>query len=154
MQLVMPRSTPINWPERQRRSAVAGAGLALLIAAATPAPAQQWSIQDSEAPVHWRTCRIVSPAYTGPCQVTFLTRGNRSLNIHFDRDATGTEGLSFVIAARDRQLEPRMEFQLVAERFASNNVREIDGQCSIRPEAIRCVSADGQFSAQAVGRLR
>ena len=116
--------------------------------------AQQWSIQATDAPARWRNCRIASPAYAGPCRVTFVTKGTRSLNIHFDLDDSGTEGLSFVIASEDLELRERMSFALVAERFQRNAVVPAEGVCSVRPESIRCISVDGAYSAQAVQRLR
>ncbi|MFM7312057.1 MAG: hypothetical protein ACKO0M_02630 [Cyanobium sp.] len=132
-------------------------GLLLVCGLLGPLPeamAQRWSVEESDAPVHWRACRIVSPGWSGPCSVTFVTRGQQSINIHFDRDDSGMEGLSFVIAAAAASTAGPLPFELVAARFGSNRVIETTGQCSPRPEAIRCISRDGRFSAQAAARLR
>jgi len=131
-----------------------GVWLALALGLPPRVMAQHWSIQGSAAPVSWRTCRIVAPDYSGPCRVTFLTRGNGAINIHFDLDTSGTEGLSFVIPSQDLQTNERMDVELVAQRFRRNKLEASAGVCVLRSDSIRCVSDDGVFSGQAVGRLR
>ena len=79
-----------------------------------------------------------------------LTRGDSAINIHFDLDTSGVEGLTFVIATMTPEVEGRMDFDLVAECFTRHIVTQVPGLCSLRPDPIRCVSHDGCFSAQAV----
>ena len=128
--------------------------LALALGLPARVGAQHWSIKGTDAPLRWRTCRLVAPEYSGPCRVTFLTRGNGAINLHFDLDDSGTEGLSFVIPSQDLQTSERMEVLHVAQRFRRNTLEATTGVCVYRADSIRCVSDDGTFSAQAVGRLR
>lgn len=136
------------WPQRATIAC-----LALALGLPGQVGAQHWSIQGTEAPARWRTCRIVAPDYSGPCRVTFVTRGNGAINIHFDLDDSGSEGLTFVIPSDDLQTAERMDVTLVAQRFVRNRLETVAGVCALRPESIRCVSRDGTFSAQAVERL-
>lgn len=125
------------------------------IAAAVPteAEAQEWSVQRSSAPKRWQTCRLISPKFSGPCRVTFITQGSSSMNLHFDLDESGTQGLSFVIPINGQEPGGQSVFMAVAQRFQGNDVAEVHGSCSILEDSIRCVSSDGKFSAQAYRSL-
>ena len=71
------------------------------------------------------------------------------MNIHFDLDESGTQGLSFVLPIDEQESGGQMVFMAVAQRFQGNDVAEVLGTCSILEDAIRCVSSDGTYSAQA-----
>jgi hypothetical protein len=121
------------------------------IEAAVPneAEAQEWSVQRSSAPRRWQTCRLVSPKFSGPCRVTFITQGSSSMNLHFDLDESGTQGLSFVIPIDGQERGDQRVFMAVAQRFQGNDVAEVLGICSIHEDSIRCINSDGTFGAQA-----
>lgn len=122
-------------------------------AVTTNAEAQGWSIQRSSAPRRWQTCQIVSPKFSGPCRVTFITQGDGAINLHFDLDESGTQGLSFVIPLDWPEREGQNLFALVAQRFQGNEMTRVLGSCSILEDSIRCISRDGTFSAQAYRSL-
>jgi hypothetical protein len=71
------------------------------------------------------------------------------MNLHFDLDESGTQGLSFVIPIDGQEGGGQRVFMAVAQRFKGNDVAEVLGSCSILEDSIRCINSDGTFSAQA-----
>ena len=71
------------------------------------------------------------------------------MNLHFDLDESGTQGLSFVIPINGEERGGQRVFMAVAQRFQGNDVAEVLGSCSILEDSIRCISSDGTFGAQA-----
>jgi hypothetical protein len=71
------------------------------------------------------------------------------MNLHFDLDESGTQGLSFVIPTNEQERGVQRAFMALAQRFQGNDVAEVLGSCSILEDSIRCTSSDGAFGAQA-----
>jgi hypothetical protein len=144
---------------------------ALMLQPSALPPADQVQVKSGIHQVtYWqerRSCEIRSSSYNGPCMLTVISFGE-SMNIHFDIDKIGTQGLTFagnllLISADGASLA----VMGVVERFRGPNRSALSpGICAVtfaRPHdpsgdqpapwnntrQILCVSEDGRFSGTA-----
>jgi len=132
------------------------------------------AIAQGSAVVHQETywqnrsrCQIRSANYTGPCVLTVISFG-RSMNVHFDIDDLGSQGLTF---GGNQYITSNTGAYLkvigVVERFTGPDISRLsDGECSIEFEGtynpqsgqqtpwdktsrIICATKDGLYSGTA-----
>jgi len=133
-----------------------------------PALAQGRAVVHQET--YWQNrsrCQIRSANYTGPCVLTVISFG-RSMNVHFDIDDLGSQGLTF---GGNQYITSNTGAYLkvigVVERFTGPDISRLsDGECSIEFEGtydpqsgqqipwdktrrIICATEDGLYSGTA-----
>lgn len=95
-------------------------------------------------------CLMVAPDFNGRCNYVMITSSSKTTNIHFTRDMTGSQSMSFVIA--NKSLVPKQERIETVGLFIRNpGPTQItkSGTCMIIGSIVRCVTSDGQYSASA-----
>lgn len=142
----------MNCPARLR---VLNGGAAVLLSLAIPVRAQDQGVIHKETYSQIREkCQITSPRYTGKCQYTVISFG-KSMNIHFDLDELGHNGLTFISNA-PQQDGDGMSVPLVAiwQRIGKPSpASPAGGECYISRglSKITCITSNGLYSATAEG---
>jgi len=147
---------------------LAALGLGLQTLLPIPTLAQGRAVVHQET--YWQDrsrCQIRSVNYTGPCVLTVISFG-RSMNVHFDIDDLGSQGLTF---GGNQYFTSNSGASLriigVVERFSGPDISRLsNGECSIEFEGnynpqsgqeipwnktrrIICATEDGLYSGTA-----
>lgn len=129
--------------------------LAAVLTLCGAASSERKPVRVVRGPTAWRSCHMQSPGYTGTCRMTRITSGLETTNIHFSVDDDWEAELNFILLGEWQEpMQENLDFTLVMGVFETGQPRVSPGRCSLRPEALRCISNDRQFQAEAAGPLR
>lgn len=121
-------------------------------ALALPARSENITIQDTVFH-HRKECNVVAPSSSFTCEYTMTTVAEGFLNVHFSKDKTGSESISFVASVRQVKYEKSGALRLYFPGFFIRNPRvsQIDasGTCVLDSNMFRCTTSDGKYSAAA-----
>lgn len=125
----------------------------IMAAACLPAHAQTMGMSEANW-IKREYCSIASPEYTGPCSFTVTTDGGgKGLNIHFDINEAGDQGVTWVVSGVTRKTNDTafLSTESVLTRFPAIKSYRVTGSCSVRPTAFKCVTSDGRIQSYATG---